>query len=275
MRTIIAALLSALWLGGANAQVRIEFPAITHLTGAQIAIGERGARVERYNAVFRNGVTLPAIAVVVGYGKELARLGPGGVAVGNRLLQWHHEVVPVTALFYEEVGGTPGKFIGLAWGKVYLYPGQPVSQPVTFRLEDILRPDGSYFYSYGYGRSLDHPAPVADLREQVVHLPRKWWSGTNGLQMVNGSLFTIRVRINGNLVVATLPPEGGFAYLEERIIYGLGTIRSIQVDYLQSVGDKYLLVQSSPPDIHLGLNPQGITGRQLIVGPPTRGAQLY
>ncbi len=268
-------LLAALWSGGCGV-VTADFPAVTHLTGAQIAVSDRGARWERYNAVFRNGVTIPAVAVVVGYGKELARLGPGALAVDNRLFQWQQEVVPVTALFYEDAGGgATGKFIGLAWGKVYLYPGQAVSQPLTFTIQNLLRPDGTYYYAYyGYGRSPDLPAPIADLREEVVHLPRKWWGGTNGLQLVNGSLYTARVRVNGNRMVATLPPEGGFAYVEEKVIYGWGPLRSIQVDYLQEAGGQYLMVQSSP-DIQLGLILQGITGRQLIVGPPTRGAQLY
>lgn len=268
-------ILGALAAAAANAQIQINFPAVTRMTGAKIAFGHRGMQVEKYNAVFRNGVTIPAVARVISYGREIARLGPGGVAVDNRFLQWHRETVPVTALFYEDAGGgAVGKFIGLAWGKVYLYPGRPVSQPLTFRLENILRSDGTYFHGYGYGRSLDHPAPAADLREEVVHLPRKWWGGTNGLQIVNGSLFTARVRVNGNRVVATLPPEGGFAYAEEWVVYGWGPVRSIQVDYLQEIGGQYYLVKSSP-DIRLGLNPNGITGRQIVVGPPTRGARLY
>lgn len=274
MKKVVTVLLVATWLGGCGVAV-VEFPAVAHLTGAQVSVGARGA--EHYNAVLRNGVSLPAIARIITYGREVARLGAGGLAVDNRLFQWQEEVVPVTALFYEDAGGGAlGKFIGLAWGKVYLYPGQPVSQPLTFRLENIVRPDGTYGYGYYNGRSLDHPSAVADLQEDVVvHLPRKWWGGTNGIQLVNGSLFTARVRMNGNRVVATLPPEGGFAYVEERVIpSGWGPIRSIQVDYLQNVGGQYLLVQSSP-DIPLWLNPQGVTGRQLIVGPPTRGAQLY
>lgn len=272
MRRIFV-IVAALWSGGCGV-VTVEFPTVTHLTGAQVSVG-KGTAVERYNAVFRNGVTLPAVARIIAYGQEVARLGPGGVAVDNRLFQWHQESVPVTALFYEGAAdGALGKFIGLAWGKIYLYPGQPVSQPLTFRLENVLRPDGTHFESHGYGRSLNHPAPLANLREEVVHLSRKWWGGTNGLQVVNGSLFTARVRVNGNLVAATLAPEGGFAYVEEWVISSWGPVRSIQVDYFQEIGGQYLLVQSSP-DIPLGLNPQGITGRQIIIGPPTRGAQLY
>lgn len=274
MRPAVLVLLATPLLGSCGF-VTVTFPAVTNLTGARVAIGDKGIVVEHYNAVFRNAVTLPAVARVVAYGHEVARLRPGGVAVNNRLFQWQREVVPVVALFYEDAGnGKLGKFIGLAWGKIYLYPGRPVSQPLTFRVSNIMRPDGSYFYGYYNSRSLDHPAPIADLKEKVVYLPRKWWGGTNGLQMVNGSLFTARVRVNGNRVVAMLPPEGGFAYLEEIAIYNWRQVTSIQVDYLQQVGEQYLLVQSSL-DIPFELNPHGVTGRQLIIGPPTRGARLY
>lgn len=273
-RMIVVVLLSALWLGGCGFAT-VDFPAVTNLTGAQISVSDRGVQVERYNAVFRNGATLPAVAVVMGYGKELARLGPGGLAVDNRIFQWHREMVPVSALYYENLGeGKLGKFVGCAWGNVQLYPGQPVSQPLTFRLENILRPDGSYFQSQWNGRSLDHPAPVADLREEEVHLPRQWWMGINGLQSINCSLFTVRVRVNGNRVVATIGPEGGFTYWRDTVISDWGALHSIQVDYLQKVGEQFLLIQSSQ-DIPLNLQAHEIVGRQLIIGPPTRGAQLY
>ncbi len=227
-------------------------------------------QVEHYNMVFRNSVQAPLRAEIIAYEKVLATLGPGGVAVDDRLTQWHNEIVPGLMKFSDQ----GGKFFGFCWGKMQLSPGWQISQPLTCRLENILRPDGAYGYTnYSYGTAPTYPIPVADLREETVHLPRKWWSGTNGLQVANDSYFTVRLQVNGH-TVAMIPAEGGVNHFEEKVISGWGIVRSVHVDYLQQVGGQNLLINSSY-DIPYGLFSSGIVGRQLIIGPPSFGAQLY
>lgn len=259
--------------------LKSQLPTVT-LPG-KVGIGGNGFQFEKYNVVIRNGVRMRAKAMIFAYGKKLATLGSGGEAVDDRKTQLHNERIPIMAFFYEDAGdGKLGKFIGIATKQAYFYPGYPQSQPSTFQIGDILRPDGQQFY--GYGQDPIHAIPDADMSEQVVHLPRKWYEGTTGLQVGNVSSFTVRLRVNGRTLDDYLPPEGGMAYFEWQTIPGFsyGATRSIQLDYLQENGKgadgkpRYLMIKADY-DIPLSLNSYGIEGRQLVIGPPPYGARLY
>ncbi|OGZ01397.1 MAG: hypothetical protein A3A43_01235 [Candidatus Liptonbacteria bacterium RIFCSPLOWO2_01_FULL_56_20] len=252
---------------------RVEFPAVEQLTGAKVLASADGVNLEKYNLVVRNGARIAAVAKIVAFDKELGLLGPGGVVVDDRRAQWLDEEVPVLAFYYEDAGGELGKYIGLAWGKARFTPSYPSSQPLTFELERILIPDGQWFYGSAYGGNPNLPLPVASMQNQIVHLPRKWWNGTTGMQLGNGSLFHARVRVNGH-VVAFLAPEGGFSYVEWKVLSGFGPIRSVQLDWLQEVSPgQFLLVRSQ--DLQFPLSSWGVRGIQLVIGPPTYGAALY
>lgn len=259
-----------------SAAPTVTFPAIQQVTGVTVGAGAGGVSTEKWNLVVRNGVRIKAVANIFVYEKMVARLGPGAIAVDDRKSQLHGERIPVMAFYYEDVGGgAPGRFIGLAWGRASFYPNSPSTQPLTFEIGDILKPDGQRLH-YGYGGET-FPIPMADLREVIVHLPRKWIGGTTGLQIGNVSLFTARVSVNGH-TIATLP-AGGYSYREWEVI-GYGTVRSVQVEYLQENGvgpdgkTQYLLI-GSVLDVPLYLSPSGIEGRQLIIGPPSYGAWTY
>jgi hypothetical protein len=258
----------------------VESPLAEQMTGAKIVAGvDKGFQYEKFNLVIRNGVRMNAVAVVYAYGNELVRLGPDGVAVDDRRTQMHQERIPLMAFYYEDAGnGKLGKFLGIAVKQIYFSPNNPQSQAITFQQEDVRRPDGQQFWS-NWGQNPTFAIPNADMAERVVHLPRKWWGGTTGLQVGNASEFTARIRVNGH-TVAFIPPEGGVGYIEWQVIYGYGVVHSLQVDYLQENGKdargqpQYLMIQSNY-DISLYLSNYGVEGKQLVIEPPSFGAQLY
>ena len=248
-----------------------EFPAVEDLTGVRIAarplalpLGEKWVDVERYNVVIRNGARINAVAHVRVYERAVATLGPGGKAVDNRLTQVHQETVPVMLFYYRGP-----EFLGICWGKVRFSPGWHQAAPLTCEVGSILRPDGWTYQSWGQDPTF--ALPEADLREETVHLPRKWWGGTNGIQMGNVSEFTVRVSVNGR-AVAVLQPLGGFAYREYRVLAGYGAVRSLQIDYLQRIEgtDRYLLGKSIP-DYPFSLYSEGVESLQLVFAPPSQG----
>lgn len=258
----------------------VESPLAGQLTGAKVGASvDGGFQYEKFNMVVRNGVRMRAVAVIYAYGNELVRLGPDGVAIDDRRTQLHQERIPLMAFYYEDAGnGQLGKFLGIATKQIYFSSGNPRSEATTFRLEDIRRTDGQQFWS-NYGQDPVFAIPNADLAERVVHLPRKWMAGTTGLQIGNTSQFMARIRVNGH-TVALIPPEGGIGYIEWRVIYGYGVVRSLQVDYLQENGTgsdgrpQYLMIKADY-DVSLSLSNYGVEGKQLVIGPPSYGAQLY
>ena len=259
----------------------VESPLAGQMTGAKIGASvDKGFQYEKFNLVIRNGVRMNAVAVIYAYGNELVRLGPDGVAVDDRRTQMHNERVPLMAFYYKDAGdGKLGEFIGVAVKQIYFNPGWTQSQAVTFELNDIMRPDGQPFYNYAMNGDPIFAIPNADLAEQIVHLPRKWWGGTTGLQVGNASEFTVRIRVNGH-TVALIPPKGGMGYIEFKVIYGYGVVHSLQVDYLQENGKnaqgqpQYLMIRSNY-DISLYLSNYGVEGKQLVIEPPSFGARLY
>lgn len=258
----------------------VESPLAEQVTGTKVgASADTGFRYEKFNMVIRNGVRMNVVAVVYAYGDELVRLGPDGVAVDDRRTQMHNERVPLMAFYYEDAGnGTLGKFLGIATKQIYFSPDNPQSQVATFQLDDIRRPDGQQFWS-NWGQDPTFAIPSADLSEQVVHLPRKWLGGTTGLQIGNASEFTARIRVNGHTLMY-VQPKGGVGYIDWQVIMGHGIVRSLQVDYLQENGvspdgqPRYLMIRADY-DVSLYLSNYEVEGKQLVIGPPSCGAQLY
>ncbi|MDP2598241.1 MAG: hypothetical protein Q8P49_00235 [Candidatus Liptonbacteria bacterium] len=247
-------------------QVTASSPLLQQLTGANpsITVGGGGLQMEweEYNAVFRNAANLGAIATIVVYEKEVARLKPGQIAVDNRRYQAHFEQIPAM-VFYNDA--TTGEFVGMSYGKISFYPGMPQSQSLLF--DRIVTPDGSP------APTSEQPTPLSEseMKEKAVHMPRKWLSGTNGLQIANASEYLVRLSYNGR-VIAMLKPGSladRFKYIEKRVVLGWG-INSIQVDYFREVAGGYQPVKSLY-DVPLYLQTWGIYGRQLVIGAPQIG----
>jgi len=247
-------------------QLGISSPLLKQMTGMNPAVGlsGEGARFEvpTYNAVFRNSVK-GATAYVVVYGNAVMALKPGQIAVDDRLIQMQQEQIPVMAFFYSD----QGKFLGLGYNKINFLPGNFVSQDTLF--DNILAPSGSRINP---DKESPRPLTAKEIREQVVHMPRKWLGGTTGMQIANASDYLVRISYNGH-VFAILRPgsiKDRFIYFEKIAILGWMT-DSVQVDYFKPEGSGYAFVKSLP-SVSLSLSSWGIYGRQLVIGDPSVGA---
>lgn len=167
----------------------------------------------------------PFHARLVAGNRELARLGPGDLAYDTRRFEWQiWPQIPLLMFFYRDPAMT--QYVGVA-GRIFtVQSGYPSAETWIVSLGDIQTPDGTWLQQ-GYGQPV-YPAPDTALAAKAVRLPREWWNGTLGAQIVNNTLFTMHPRVNG-LPRGDVPPGGAFLWLHIRELLTGGHPLGIQL----------------------------------------------
>ncbi len=122
--------------------------------------------------------------------KKLAMLPPGGIAFDQRAWQnMPFEQIPMAALCYWDENSS--RYAGAAGNIFYLQSYYQQALQWIIRTSDVRGPDGNYF------RGDVLPRKDAAVGSRKIRLPRAWYDGALGLQVINNTLFTARIFING------------------------------------------------------------------------------
>lgn len=123
-------------------------------------------------------------------GKKLAVLPPGGIAFDQRLWQnMPYQQIPMAALCYWDSDFS--NYAGAAGNIFYLQSYYQQALQWIIRTPEIRSPNGNYFREDAF------LGGEAAIGSRYVRLPKESHNGFLGLQVVNNTLFTARVFING------------------------------------------------------------------------------
>ena len=193
----------------------------------------------------------PFYVRVVVYDVEAATLAPGDAAYDTLFGEPLNPHVPVLALAYRDANLR--EYIGAA-GRVFYSPsGSKVSLSWLVQISEIRTPFGQTLVPGVY------PLPPAIPSARQIPFPRETWHAVAGVQIVNNTLFTASVRVNGQQV-AVLPP-GGYHYVSNRQLLPDSRQGMIQLVFT----DRGLFVGGTEYPFYVPS--QGISAYQFVVGP--------
>ena len=157
--------------------------------------------------------------------------------------------IPLVAQCYENA--SMETYAGTATHTLQLNPGNPEALEWTIQESEVETPQGQS------ASGTLRPTPDANFAIRKINLPRIWWNATGGIQIVNNTLFEVRVTVN-NRLVAQLSPRDIF-FRETRLVVGVGVNQTIHLDFV----DRGRLIGTLDDQIFVPEN--GIFVRQLIV----------
>ncbi len=145
----------------------------------------------RHNFVVSNGA--PFYCLLFADNKKLGVLTPGTVAYDDR--HWQNmprQEISVAALCYDDE--TLKNYIGATGGIISLN-SYGYGQAIQWNIESsaIRRPDGSWFNKY----ALPQPTTTQNPEGVRIELPKVWWNSSLRLQVVNNTMFTAKIFLDG------------------------------------------------------------------------------
>lgn len=182
---------------------------------------------------------------VIAMGEDLGFLSPGESFFDEEPVAHEGMHLPLLASIYD----AGGNFLGTAARTLSLSAGQPATW--TVRTNDII------WAANGYGYHSYYPAPAPDTSPRMsrgIDFPRAWYQSTTMLQVINASLFTLVVKLNGIEVTRLRPGEIFYKEIKDPgILVHSAVVKVVYLDRGRWAGEseeKIIFTTKGPPQAY-------------------------